>query len=253
MADAIISRLAALENLAVRPTNSVLKYATQSVDPIEAARELKVDSVLAGNYQAQAGVLRVSVQLIDRGATRWGKRYDLKGTDMLRFQDDVAREIVESLSVQLSGAEQQHTKARSTNSPEAYNLLVQARAYFNEYSSTSRVESLEQGEGLARQAIALDGSYADAYTVLAELYGWQASNFPQEAERSLAEAEQAARKALTLDPASEAAKAILGGVLAEAGKKCGGAALVATSRGASPQRRTDLGLFGICLPLRWAD
>src|SRR5581483_8868696 len=51
MADALISRLSTLQNLAVRPTNSVLKYAKGAADPAEAARELQVDSVLAGTYQ----------------------------------------------------------------------------------------------------------------------------------------------------------------------------------------------------------
>src|SRR2546426_5819031 len=48
IADAIISRLATLQNLAVRPTNSVLKYAKGADDPAQAARELEVNSVLAG-------------------------------------------------------------------------------------------------------------------------------------------------------------------------------------------------------------
>src|SRR5437660_8069482 len=46
--DAIISRLATLQNLAVRPTTSVLKYAKSAGDPAQAARELEVNSVLAG-------------------------------------------------------------------------------------------------------------------------------------------------------------------------------------------------------------
>ncbi|HEU5401861.1 MAG TPA: protein kinase [Terriglobales bacterium] len=218
MADAIISRLASLQNLAVRPTNSVLKYSTGTFDPIDAARELKVDSVLAGNYQNIGGVLRVSVQLIDHGATRWGQRYDLRGADMLKFQDDVAQQVVQGLSVQLSGAEQERMNTPSTHSPEAYNYLVQARAYFNEYSSTSRVESLREGERLAQKAISLDPSFSDAYVILAQLYAWQAANFADNAGRVLSDAEQAARKALALEPSSEAATSVLGGVLVEQGK-----------------------------------
>jgi eukaryotic-like serine/threonine-protein kinase len=218
MADAIISRLATLQNLAVRPTNSVLKYSGGTFDPVDTARELNVDSVLAGNYQSSGGVLRVSVQLIDHGATRWGQRYDLRGADMLKFQDDVAQQVVQGLRVQLSGAEQERMNTPSTRSSEAYNHLVQARAYFNEYSSTSRVESLREGESLAQKAIALDPSFADAYVVLAQLYAWQAANFAENAGDMLSEAEQAARKALTLEPGSEAAKSVLGGVLVEEGK-----------------------------------
>ena len=218
MADAIISRLASLQNLAVRPTNSVLKYASGSFDPLEAERDLNVDSVLAGNYQNIGGVLRVSVQLIDHGATRWGNRYDLRGADMLKFQDDVAQQVVQGLSVQISGTEQQRMNTPSTRSPEAYNLLVQARAYFNEYSSTSRVESLREGERLAQRATALDPSYADAYAILAQLYAWEAANFADNAPQTLSQAEAAARKAVALDPSSQSANSVLGGVLVEQGK-----------------------------------
>lgn len=237
MADAIISRLAALQNLAVRPTNSVLKYAKGSFDPGDAARELNVDSVLAGNYQNIGGVLRVSVQLIDHGATRWGQRYDLRGADMLKFQDDVAQQVVQGLSVQLSGAEQERMNTPSTHSPEAYNYLVQARAYFNEYSSTSRVESLREGERLAQRAISLDPSFADAYVILAQLFAWQAANFADKAGRVLSDAEQAARKALALEPNSEAANAVLGGVLVEQGKN---AEAIRTLRQAAPLAPNDV-------------
>jgi TolB-like protein/Tfp pilus assembly protein PilF/predicted Ser/Thr protein kinase len=218
MADAIISRLASLQNLAVRPTNSVLKYAAAADDPALAARELQVDSVLAGNYQVSGGVVRVSVQLIDHGATRWGSRYDLHGADMLKFQDDIAQKVLEGLSVQLSGAEQERMKAPSTKSPEAYNQLVEARAYFNEYSLNSRVEPLHESERLARQAIAKDPSYADAYAVLAQAYSMEGINFPENADRNLTEAESASRKALSLNPSSADANATLGSVFAERGK-----------------------------------
>src|SRR5262249_36786461 len=95
---------------------------------------------------------------------------------------------------------------------------VQARAYFNEYSSTSRVESLRDGERLAQQAITLDPSYVDAYVILAQLYAWEAANFAANAPQTLSKAEAAARKALSLDPNSITANAELGGVLVEQGK-----------------------------------
>ena len=217
-ADAIISRLASLQNLSVRPTNSVLKYASGGDDPSQAARELQVDSVLAGNYQVISGTVRVSVQFVDHGATRWGSRYDLRGADMLKFQDDIAQKVVEGLSLQLSGAEQERMRTPATSSPEAYNLLVQARAYVNEYSATSRVESLREGERLARAAIAKDPSFADAYTVLSLLEFMEGANFKENADQHQLASEEAARKAVALAPSSVEAKAALGGILGERGK-----------------------------------
>ena len=89
MTDAIITRLATLQNLAVRPTSSVLKYVKTPTDPSQAAQELQVDSVVDGTYQRAGAVIRVSVQLIDKQnkSARWAEHYDLRADDMLKFQD----------------------------------------------------------------------------------------------------------------------------------------------------------------------
>ncbi len=218
IADAIISRLATLQNLAVRPTNSVLKYAKGADDPAQAARELEVNSVLAGTYQRVGGVMRVSVQLIDHGAARWANRYDLQGRDMLRFEDDVAQKVVDGLSVQLSGAEQESLKAPSTNSAEAYNFLLQGRAYWNDYFINSRLETLRSAQQMAQRAIEKDPAFVDAYSLLAQSYSLEASNFQEKGARNLALAEQTARKAIALNPHSFEANLALGAVYGEQGK-----------------------------------
>ena len=218
IADAIISRLATLQNLAVRPTNSVLKYAKAADDPSQAARELEVNSVLTGTYQQVGGVMRVSVQLIDHGAARWGSRYDLQGHDVLRFEDDVAQKVVDGLSVQLSGTEQESLKTSSTHSEEAYNLLLQGRAYWAAYLINSRRETLHNAQQACRRAIEKDPSFVDAYALLAQSYSLEATNFQENGAQNLALAEQAARKAMELGPHSFDATMALGAVYGEEGK-----------------------------------
>jgi eukaryotic-like serine/threonine-protein kinase len=218
VADAIISRLAILQNLAVRPTNSVLKYAKGAEDPAQAARELEVKSVLAGTYQHLGGVMRVSVQLIDHGAARWAARYDLQGRDLLRFEDDVAQKVVDELRVQLSGVEQESLKAPSTNSAEAYNLLLQGRAYWADYFMNSRRETLQNSEKMAQEAIAKDPTFVDAYAFLSHTYALEATNFQENGVHNLALAEQTARKAIALNPNLFEANLALGAVYTEQGK-----------------------------------
>jgi eukaryotic-like serine/threonine-protein kinase len=218
VADAIISRLATLQNLAVRPTNSVLKYAKGTDDPAQAARELQVNSVLAGTYQRMGGVMRVSVQLIDNGAARWANRYDLQGHDLLRFEDDVSQKVVDELRVQLSGTEQESLKTASTTSAEAYNFLLQGRAYWNDYFVNSRRETLRSAAQMARNAIEKDPKFVDAYSLLAQSYSLEATNYQEHGPQNLALAEQAARKAVDLNPQSFEANMALGAVYAEEGK-----------------------------------
>ena len=218
VADAIISRLATLQNLAVRPTNSVLKYAKGTDDPAQAAKELEVNSVLAGTYQRVGDTVRVSVQLIDHGIARWAGRYDLQGHDMLRFEDDVAKQVVGGLSVQLTGQEEQSLKSATTNSSEAYDLLLEARAYWTDYFVNSQRESLRNCQQKCLRAIDKDPNFVDAYALLAQAYSLEATNFQENGARNLSLAEQAARKAMALNPHSFEANLALGVVLGEEGK-----------------------------------
>ena len=184
VADAIISRLAALQNLAVRPTNSVLKYAKATDDPVQVAKELEVSSVLAGTYQRVGDTMRVSVQLIDHGAARWAGRYDLQGHDMLRFEDDIAQKVVGGLSVQLNGQEEQSLKTATTNSSEAYDLLLQARAYWTDYFVNSQRESLHNCQQKCLRAIEKDPNFVDAYALLSQAYSLEATNFQENGARN---------------------------------------------------------------------
>ena len=140
MTDAIISRLTALQNLAVRPTTSVLKYAKDAPEPAEAAKALNVESVLEGTYQRSSDVIRVTVQLIDgrTGNTKWSQRYDLRSADILSFEDQIATKVVEGLQIQISPTEQKAIQQPVTTSVDAYNDYLQARFYLNEYLTHSR-------------------------------------------------------------------------------------------------------------------
>src|SRR5581483_8531408 len=190
VADAIISRMTILQDLTVRPTNSVLKYAKGVEDPAQAARDLQVDSVLAGNYRQVGDVMRVSVQLIDHGAARWAGRYDVQGHDWLRFEDDVAQKVVDGLSVRLSGTEEASLNTSSTKSSEAYTLMLKARAYWAEYFTNSQLQALHNCEVTCARAIQQDPGFADAYALLAQAYSLEATNFQENGAANLQLAEQ---------------------------------------------------------------
>jgi len=219
--DAIISRLTSLQNLAVRPTTSVLKYAKESPEPTEAAKALGVQSVLEGTYQRAAGVTRVTVQLIDgrTGNTKWSQRYDLKSADILSFEDEVASRVVEGLQIQISPTEQKAIQQPATANVEAYNAYLQARVYLSEYLSHSGLESLQKGEDLLLHATSLDKNFADAYALLAQLYSFQGANFVDDAGASLEKAEAAAKTAVRLNPQSVEGLIALGGVYSEQGRE----------------------------------
>ncbi|HEV8130495.1 MAG TPA: winged helix-turn-helix domain-containing protein, partial [Acidobacteriota bacterium] len=63
MADALITRLGNVRQVAVRPTSAVRKYGNAGQDAISAGSELRVDAVLDGSIQRINDRIRVTVQL----------------------------------------------------------------------------------------------------------------------------------------------------------------------------------------------
>jgi DNA-binding winged helix-turn-helix (wHTH) protein/TolB-like protein/Flp pilus assembly protein TadD len=219
MTDAIITRLTSLQNLAVRPTASVLKYTNSQVDPALAAQELGVDSVLSGSYQRDGDRIRISVQLIEpKGrATRWAEHYDLKSKDLLSFQDEVAQKVVDGLSVKVSGQERELLASPLTKSAEAYDLYLQGRVYKNEYFIRTQLDSLRRGQDALHRAVQTDPSFADAHALLAMMYLLECANFRENAATSLAQGEKTARRALELNPNSAEGLLALGFALGQGG------------------------------------
>jgi TolB-like protein/Tfp pilus assembly protein PilF/predicted Ser/Thr protein kinase len=220
MADSIIGRLASLRHLAVRPTSAVLKYVKTPADPAQVARELEVESVLDGTFYRIGDVIRVSVQLVagQQRTIKWAARYDLRGDDMLRFQDDVAQQVVDGLSVPLSDAEQQTLASPITNSAEAYEVYLQARFHWTDYSVRSMRECLHSGQKLLEQAIVLDPAFAHAYALLGLLLFFESANFTEHADAKLARAKTAAEQALALEPQLADGWSALGGAYAQGGQ-----------------------------------
>jgi serine/threonine protein kinase/tetratricopeptide (TPR) repeat protein len=221
MTDAIISRLASLQNLAVRPTTSVLKYVKETPEPVEAAKALGVQSILEGTYQRSAGVIRVTVQLIDgqTGTTKWSERYDLRSADILTFEDQVATKVVEGLKVEISPAEQKAIEQRPTTNVEAYNEYLQARSSFSQYLVESRFELLHKGQKAALHATELDPDFADAFAVLAQMYAFEGANSVENGAELLKKAEVAAQQALKINPQSAEGLIALASIYGESGRE----------------------------------
>jgi TolB-like protein/Flp pilus assembly protein TadD len=219
MADAIIGRLTPLRHLAVRPTTAVLRYARTHVDASQVARELEVESVLTGTFLRIGPSIRVSVQLVagKQGSTRWAGRYDLRADEMLRFQDDVAQQVVDGLSITMSPVEQQALESPMTASADAHDLYVRARFHWTEYGVRSGRESLVEGQRLLERAIGLDPSFAHAHALLSLLLFYESANFSDHAKANVVRSRESAQRAIAVDPRLPEAWIALGGGYAQGG------------------------------------
>ena len=94
----------------------------------EVARELGVRYALEGSVRRAGEQLRVNVQLTDAttGAHLWANRFERHPADVLAVQDEVIRNVVATLAVTLTPAEQARLARPPTQNLEAYDYYLRA-------------------------------------------------------------------------------------------------------------------------------
>jgi DNA-binding winged helix-turn-helix (wHTH) protein/TolB-like protein/Tfp pilus assembly protein PilF len=196
MADALITKLSNVNRLIVRPTASVLKYATNQ-DPITAGRELGVDAVLDGTVQRFGNHIRLNVQLlrVSDGRSLWADKFDESLDDVFAVQDSISGKVADALLRNLTRGERIQVSTHYTASREAYELYARGR-----YSWEQRTEaSLRQAVAYFEQAVRKDQRYALAYAALAECYGPLMQRSYMSAIDALPKMQAAASRAVELD------------------------------------------------------
>jgi len=197
--DAIISRLAGMRQLRLRPTSAVLRYTDRDIDLRAVGRELAVDYLLTGTVQDAGDRLRVSVQLVrlSDGAPVWGTHYDLSRQDLLTLQDSIAGQVSGALAIQMTTADQERVYRRYTANGAAFEAFLRGRAELARLSEPGTRAAVAAFE----QALALDSNYALAHAGLAMASADMHLRFAQGAEVAEwgARARREADRALALD------------------------------------------------------
>ena len=198
LTDSIINSLTQLPNLKVIARSSVFRYKGKQTDPLVAAKELGVRAILTGRILQRGDNLTIGTELIDARDNKqiWGEQYERKISDLMSVQREIAQEITSNLRLKLSSAEQGQMIKHYTDSPEAYELYMKGRFYWNKRTE----DGLKKSVDFFNEAIERDPHYALAYAGLGDSWftmGWYRNVPPSDAyERSKA----AAVKALELDP-----------------------------------------------------
>ena len=194
-ADALITMLGSLEDIAVIPTSSILNYAP-GTDPAQTCRDLGVLHVLQGNVQKIGAQWRVSIQLFD-GMTQkisFSEKHDFEMENVFEVQDEIGRWAVESLRSRFPRGVPK-SRDRYSSDPEAYSEFM---AGLRE-SYSDRQETLQSAVKHLSSSVELDPEFALAHATLS--YTFMQLNFEFDPRRTLLErAEHHCRRALMLDP-----------------------------------------------------
>jgi TolB-like protein/Flp pilus assembly protein TadD len=195
--DEILTRLAKIAELKVISRTSTQRFKSSPGDLPQIAQQLGVANILEGSVQKPSDQVRVSVQLIHAATDThlWAETYDRKLTDVFAVESDIARAVAERLRAKLTGSAEHVLASRPTENPEAHQLYLKGRYFWNKRTT----DNLKTAIDFFEKAIAKDPAYAVAYSGLADAHAvlpyYAATSPKDDAGKALA----AAGKAVKLD------------------------------------------------------
>ena len=192
----IITDLSKIAGLLVIARNSTFAYKGKRCDVRDVCRELGVRYVLEGGVRKAANRIRITAQLIDgtSGGHLWAERYDRDLHDIFAVQDEVTREIVAALAVELTVEERE--PGRYTENLEAYEHFLRGR----EQAFQDTAQANAQARTMLEKAIELDPRFSLAFSHLSRNHVIAYSNrWGETPDESLERAVQLGQRAVELD------------------------------------------------------
>ena len=197
ISETIINDLSRIEGLRVVPRSTVFQFKGKQDDLQAAAETLKVNAIVTGRVLQRGDTLTVSAELIDArsNAQLWGARYERSVGDALSLQQEISREISARLRPGGFAAGSVRSAGAMTRDPEAYQLYLKGRYYWQQRTG----ESLTKALGFFEQAAAKDPQFALAYIGIADSEMLMEQYADRRSSDAFARAEPAIRKALAID------------------------------------------------------
>ncbi len=199
ISEEILNVLAQIPKLQVAARTSSFSFKGAGKEVPEIAKELNVRMVLEGSVRKQGERVRITAQLIDasNGFHVWSQTYDRELKDIFAIQDEIAKAIADELKVKLSETTAPGKNSTGTRNLAAYDLYLRGMALWH----TRRSQDLLHALKLFQQAAATDPGFAQAFAGLALTYGvLPAYSGEVTWEQGLARSQDAALRALALDP-----------------------------------------------------
>jgi len=209
LTEEIRNQLARVPGLRVTARSSSFAFKGRHEDVREIGRRLNVATLLEGGVRKHADTVRIDVQLVGAhdGYQVWSQSFERKLDDIFRLQSEVACAVIAAVSEQAAPREPAPPPDETSNFA-AYNAYLLGRHFFHRRTEAALRRAVECFE----QAIALDATYALAYSGLSDatmlLCARYYGSLP--AAEATAQALRYAERALELAPALAEAHASLG-------------------------------------------
>ncbi|NQV35715.1 MAG: protein kinase, partial [Phycisphaeraceae bacterium] len=203
----------------IPPWSSSSSFREDAPSMKKMAEAMEVSTLLEGSLEKMGDQLRIRAALVDpfrgrSGTLIWSGTYDHNQSELpFAIQDEIARSIVEKLSLELEDDPARQFVQRYTENPEAYDCYLKGRYFWNQ-----RGPGLEKAKHWFELALLYDsptGSLDDsemapAYVGLADTYNLQAFYGLIPYRAATIKARQYVDRALQIDDRLAEAHATLG-------------------------------------------
>jgi adenylate cyclase len=197
----LIMAFSQLKGLRVPARTSSFAFKGKNEDIRRIGDQLNVNTILEGSVRKAGNRLRITAQLINAadGDHLWSQTYDREMQEVFAIQDEITREIVNALEMQLVGAGDQPLGKHGTYNPDAYQLYLEARYHFNKFTGDGFKRCID----CCKEALEIEPNYALAYAALSLSfqYGWFYGHLSfEEKLAAIGLHDLFAEKAVELDP-----------------------------------------------------
>jgi len=197
MTDELITELSRIRALKVISRTSVMRYKGVKKTLPELARELHVDSVVEGAVLRSGNRVRITATLIyaANDTHLWAENYDRDLGDILSLQRELARTIAREIRTTVSPAEERALANRAAVNPEAQDLYLKGRYFWNRRTR----DDLNKAQEYFLQATQVAPNDPLAYAGLADTYVESVGFGNMNAAEGVPKAKAAAARAIALD------------------------------------------------------
>ncbi len=208
MQEALISDLSKINALKVISRTSTMRYKETPKAIPEIARELDVDALIEGSVFRVHDEVRITVQLI-HGATDnhvWEGTYDRDLRNVLALISEVAQAVADEIEVVVTPEEEAHlTRARLVN-PKAHTAYLKGNYFMTQFTG----QGFRRALSYYQEAITIDSSFALGWAGLGGAHALLAYAGNAPAGEAIAQARNAASKAIALNDRVADAHTVLG-------------------------------------------
>jgi TolB-like protein/tetratricopeptide (TPR) repeat protein len=168
LSEELLNQLAQVPQLRVIARTSSFSFKGKEIPIADIARALNVAHVLEGSVRKSGNTLRITAQLIRTSDSShlWSNTYDRSLDDVFKVQDEISREVVSALKLQLL-PEKLPDNTQHTKNPAAYEQYLLGK----EAARTGGRAAVEAALAAFRRAVALDPNYSNAVAQVGNQYG----------------------------------------------------------------------------------